>query len=233
MTEALSGHFPGMGEWLIVLVVPLLLIAYFIPFFVAVGRKHRFSFAIGLINLLLGWTVFGWLASLIWAVNRDVREPGQDSAPSGAPYFLDEARLDEPRLDEPRLNEPRLNEPCLDEPRPNERIIENQPAQADDTKKCPFCAESIKAQALVCRYCTREVNAPVTGAHQGGAVNIASMEKNFEEVLALLKDREESAEQRFAEIEPATNYDSAQEEIAADGVSAEVTQQHSGWKKFG
>ena len=73
MTEALSKHFPGMEEWLIVL-VPLFLIAYFLPFFVAAGRKHRFSTAIGLINLLLGWTVIGWLAAIVWAVNRDVRE---------------------------------------------------------------------------------------------------------------------------------------------------------------
>jgi hypothetical protein len=214
MTEALSRYFPGLGEWLILL-VPLLLIAYFIPFLVAAGRKHRFTTAIGLINLLLGWTVVGWLAAMIWAVNRDVRELGQDAAPSEPAYFLDE----------PRLNEPRLNE----------QIIENQPAETGDTKKCPFCAETIKAQALVCRYCAREVDAPVTGVDQGGAVNIASMEKNFEELLALLKDREESAEQRFAEIEPATNYVSvsAQEKIAADGVSAEVAHQLSGWKKFG
>ena len=59
------------------------------------------------------------------------------------------------------------------------------------------------------------------------------MEKNFEELQALLKDREESAEQRFAEIEPAMNYVAPPQEIAADAVSAEVAQQLSGWKKVG
>lgn len=207
MPEALGKQFPGLVEWFIVL-VPLFLIAYFIPFLVAIGRKHRFSTAIGLINLLLGWTFIGWLAAIIWAVNRDVREQGEDLAPSGLPYFL---------------NEPRLNE----------RSIENQTAEYGHSKKCPFCAESIKAEALVCRYCGRDVDATATVAHQGSDVNSAPMEENFEELQALLKDREESAKQKFAEMEPATNYVAPQEEIESDSVSAQVVQQLSGWKKFG
>lgn len=31
------------------------------------------------------------------------------------------------------------------------------PAAADDTKECPFCAETIKARATVCRFCGRSV----------------------------------------------------------------------------
>lgn len=47
----------------------LLLIAmYWAPTLVAFGRRAQYCVIIVLLNTLLGWTVIGWLAALIWSV---------------------------------------------------------------------------------------------------------------------------------------------------------------------
>jgi predicted branched-subunit amino acid permease len=47
-----------------------ILILYFIPFLVAQGNEHRQRPAIFILNLLLGWTVLGWVAALVWACTK-------------------------------------------------------------------------------------------------------------------------------------------------------------------
>ena len=55
----------GATEIFIVL-VPFLTL-YFLPSFIALARKRRNRAAIIVLNLFLGWTFIGWIASLIWA----------------------------------------------------------------------------------------------------------------------------------------------------------------------
>lgn len=45
----------------------VLLLLYLLPSFIAGGRKHHNTSAITVLNLLLGWTVLGWIISLVWA----------------------------------------------------------------------------------------------------------------------------------------------------------------------
>lgn len=48
---------------------------YFLPTLIASGRNLHTRGGIFMLNLLLGWTFFGWVVALIWAI----------SAPS--PYY--------------------------------------------------------------------------------------------------------------------------------------------------
>jgi hypothetical protein len=45
---------------------------YFLPSIVALARSKRDLLAIFLLNFFLGWTVIGWIVSLVWAAKNDV-----------------------------------------------------------------------------------------------------------------------------------------------------------------
>jgi len=44
---------------------------YFTPTFIAFARKKKNRGAILALNLLLGWSFVGWVASLVWALTKD------------------------------------------------------------------------------------------------------------------------------------------------------------------
>jgi hypothetical protein len=44
-----------------------LFVAYLLPTLLAFHRRHRSRVAILMVNFLLGWTVIGWVAALIWS----------------------------------------------------------------------------------------------------------------------------------------------------------------------
>jgi hypothetical protein len=55
---------------------PLWIVAallYFIPAVVAVRRHHRQRLAITVLNVLLGWTLIGWVVALVWACTADTQ----------------------------------------------------------------------------------------------------------------------------------------------------------------
>lgn len=48
----------------------ILLAIYFFPSIIAAMRHHHNILAIFLLNLLLGWTLLGWVAALVWAATE-------------------------------------------------------------------------------------------------------------------------------------------------------------------
>lgn len=59
-----------MADFLLVLV---LFAIYFLPAFVASGRKHLNQNSIGIMNLFTGWTFIGWVACLAWAFSSNTK----------------------------------------------------------------------------------------------------------------------------------------------------------------
>lgn len=60
----------GHGPFLTTLLI--LALMYFIPSIVAFRRQHQNATPIMVLNLFLGWTILGWVASLIWALTTPV-----------------------------------------------------------------------------------------------------------------------------------------------------------------
>jgi hypothetical protein len=56
----------------------VLLAMYFIPTIQARYRRHAKAEAITVLNLLLGWTVLGWVAALVWALTENNRDKDDD-----------------------------------------------------------------------------------------------------------------------------------------------------------
>jgi hypothetical protein len=57
--------------WFIVVVC---LVPYFLPTIIAILRKKHSAGGIFVLNLLLGFTVIGWVVALIWSLSADARE---------------------------------------------------------------------------------------------------------------------------------------------------------------
>jgi hypothetical protein len=72
----------GVGGLVIVLLAGAL---YFLPTFV--GQSKRNAGAIFILNLLLGWTLIGWVAALVWAMTVDPSPAGAVYVPAAAGAF--------------------------------------------------------------------------------------------------------------------------------------------------
>ena len=58
---------------IVILIIILGICFYFLPSFIAYKKKKRNSVAIFALNLCLGWTLIGWVISLVWALAYEVK----------------------------------------------------------------------------------------------------------------------------------------------------------------
>ena len=58
----------GVMDYGFAILFILVISVYFLPSLWAVLGKHRHEIAIVLINAAFGWTLFGWLIALAWAI---------------------------------------------------------------------------------------------------------------------------------------------------------------------
>lgn len=130
-TTTTKGLNPFFGFLLFVPLALLALVAYFVPSIVAAHREHAQRGAITALNFFLGWSFVGWVVALVWSMSNPQVVA---SRPAGTTDSYMEPI-------EPRFG------PVSREPVPGAE------------KVCPRCAESVKAAALVCRYCGHEFGA--------------------------------------------------------------------------
>ncbi len=86
-----SAKNPIEGQTILVVVFVVGLVLYFLPSLVAAHKKKRNANAICALNFLLGWTVLGWIISLVWASCEDpppvVAAPSEPTMHAGRGLF--------------------------------------------------------------------------------------------------------------------------------------------------
>lgn len=89
---AVVGTTNDVNNLVIIIFFTAALVLYFSPSFVAARLKHTRKVSIVLLNFLLGWTVIGWIISLIWAYSE-----GGDTASGVArqcPFCAERIRIE-------------------------------------------------------------------------------------------------------------------------------------------
>ena len=65
MIDPVQGRIASLVSLLIS--IPFGIFMYFLPWLIALARRKANKRAIFVLNLLLGWTVVGWVVALTWA----------------------------------------------------------------------------------------------------------------------------------------------------------------------
>ncbi|AWY03854.1 membrane protein [Gordonia phage Nedarya] len=66
-------------------------VLYVVPTLVATIRQSRNTGSIAVVNLLLGWTILGWVGALAWAVAEGAK-PAVPPSPEGQRWLAEDPR---------------------------------------------------------------------------------------------------------------------------------------------
>lgn len=67
------------------LLIAFAILAYFLPTIIASLRGHHNDVAIFVLNLLLGWTLLGWVIALVWSLTAKTKTATATGEPVATP----------------------------------------------------------------------------------------------------------------------------------------------------
>jgi uncharacterized membrane protein len=56
-----------LGNTTTILILVAIVVLYLLPTLIAFGRQHPHRQEVTLVNILLGWTLIGWIGVFLWA----------------------------------------------------------------------------------------------------------------------------------------------------------------------
>jgi hypothetical protein len=71
-TSAEEDKALATGAMVLLLWIIVGLILYFLPTVAVIFNRHPHSGGVFLLNLLLGWTLIGWVCALVWAISKPI-----------------------------------------------------------------------------------------------------------------------------------------------------------------
>ena len=133
-----TGGGSAAGGFVILVVLAAI---YFAPTMIAMGRKR--GGAIVALNILLGWTLIGWVVALVWALAEE-QAPGS-VAPEYEPLKQNEIRVRGVVV--ASQNSPHVRDPVLLQPDGDNWVIESERGtfgrvEGDDARRIRFRAEA-------------------------------------------------------------------------------------------
>lgn len=85
-----------MEDVIVTVIVVGAIALYLFPTYIAMQRHHHQSLAIFFLNLLLGWSLIGWVAALIWsmtAVKKELNKEMTKQCPACAETIMKAAKV--------------------------------------------------------------------------------------------------------------------------------------------